>query len=426
MNKKYFQLPNIAPKPAYSTKSNNTPKDDISLPTENTYINKYIISINKKKPTLPTSDPKPIIDLTNDSDDTQFDSGTTPIITSVYSLATQNKQVERPSRVITPILIPQNNINTDLATITKVQSNVGSLIIQNTSDGSALVPVSVAGQQIYVQQSAQAQCTTDAAGRRFLILPKSQLLNGNSSLLLPKVKIGNASLTCNPVDHIQKMIAPTQGIESEPQPLSLMPWVPLDLWAQGKSVKELVLLQIDASKPAWTLTGGQAVVTLTDYTCESPIYCSLPAELKTRIMFPQENNGMEVYNPPTLQIYEDAANGTTSFAKWVKSVIDNTENEFTDDTETIDTCENRPVSRIKVKSFARLTKNDNFIAPCRVCLQDRLYMKVSERPLKYAKVITAVPSLEEFHNLVSGNAPLKLLPKNMTSFDSLQTVNLRS
>ncbi|XP_045538415.1 uncharacterized protein LOC106715583 isoform X2 [Papilio machaon] len=455
LTKKYFQLPNVTSKSsnecAIQNTSTNSSNNNILLSTNsNPYTNtSQCMSGNQNTSTLPTDKPSPVIDLTDGPDNTQLDqnSDNTPIITNVYSLAThtdKQDEVKQLKKVITPILVPSSNINminTDLGSLTGVQvANVGSEIVHSIPQANTLVPMNVPGQQIYVQQSPLAQYTSETAGRSFVIIPKSQLMDGNTSLLLPNLKIVNASLTCNPVDHIQRMMVPndTQEIEPTPAPLLLMPLMPLDLWVQGKSVKELVILQIDASKPSWTLTGGHTVVTLTDYTCESPIYCSLPLSMKTRIIFPQENNGTDVYNPLTLQIYDNVANGTSPFAKWVKSVIDNTENDYIDNcanncnvpetqTKVDDKCEiDRPVSRIKVKSFARLTEmqDGKFIAPERVCLQDRLYMKVSEQPLKYAKVITALSSLEEFLNLMSGDVPLKLLSKDATCFDSLQSINI--
>ncbi|KPJ10592.1 hypothetical protein RR48_04537 [Papilio machaon] len=366
LTKKYFQLPNITSKSsnecAIQNTSTNSSNNNILLSTNsNPYTNtSQCMSGNQNTPTLPTDKPSPVIDLTEGPDNTQLDqnSDTTPIITNVYSLAThtdKQDEVTQLKKVITPILVPHSNmINTDLGSLTGVQvANVGSEIVHSIPQANTLVPMNVPGQQIYVQQSPLTQYTSETAVE----------------------------------------------IEPAPAPLLLMPLMPLDLWVQGKSVKELVILQIDASKPSWTLTGGHTAVTLTDYTCESPIYCSLPLSMKTRIIFPQENNGTDVYNPLTLQIYENVANGTSPFAKWVKSVIDNTENDYIDNcanncnvskTQTKDDkCEiDRPVSRIKVKSFARLTEmqDGNFIAPERVCLQDRLYMKVSEQPLKYAKV----------------------------------------
>ncbi|XP_013135955.1 PREDICTED: uncharacterized protein LOC106101322 [Papilio polytes] len=249
-------------------------------------------------------------------------------------------------------------------------------------------------------------------------------MNENMPLLLSNVKIVNASVTANPVDHIQRMIVPNSIPEmATPHQLQLMPWVPLELWVQGKSDNDLVILQVNSSKPIWTMNGGQSIVTLTDYACDTPVYCSLPIQDKTRIIFPEENNGTAVYNPPTLQIYEESANGNTPFAKWVNSVVNNkniNNSTYVNDKEMTQ----ETTSRIKVKSFAKITKiPDNFVAPSRVCLQDRLYVKVSDQPLKYAKVITALSSLDEFHNLVLEDAPLKLLPKDVIHYDSLQSLN---
>ncbi|XP_013147280.1 PREDICTED: uncharacterized protein LOC106110114, partial [Papilio polytes] len=129
LNKIYFQLPNIAPKPVESGKS-NTSKDKIS---------------NKKITKKPTSNP--VIDLT-EFDDT-LESVNTPIITKVFSLADANKT--NPQNVISPILLSEKNtFNSDLATLTRVQTDVGSPNLQQVNKMS----VSLAGKQIVVQKSA--------------------------------------------------------------------------------------------------------------------------------------------------------------------------------------------------------------------------------------------------------------------------------
>lgn len=129
LNKIYFQLPNIAPKPVENGKS-NTSKDEIS---------------NKKITKKSTSNP--VIDLT-EFDDTH-ESVNTPIITKVFSLADANKT--NPQNVISPILLSEkNNFNSDLATLTKVQTDVGSPNLQQLNKMS----VSLAGKQIVVQKSA--------------------------------------------------------------------------------------------------------------------------------------------------------------------------------------------------------------------------------------------------------------------------------
>lgn len=129
LNKIYFQLPNIAPKPVENGKS-NTSKDEIS---------------NKKITKKSTSNP--VIDLT-EFDDT-LESVNTPIITKVFSLADANKM--NLQNVISPILLSEkNNFNSDLATLTKVQTDVGSPNLQQVNKMS----VSLAGKQIVVQKSA--------------------------------------------------------------------------------------------------------------------------------------------------------------------------------------------------------------------------------------------------------------------------------
>ncbi|XP_068621940.1 uncharacterized protein [Battus philenor] len=271
------------------------------------------------------------------------------------------------------------------------------------------------------------------------VLPKHEKpLAGTVPALLP---LSTANV---PVTVLQKVCTQpaTLLLEKKDKVVTKTPCVQVKAWVETRSTENLMILRMDVAQPLFTEKCEYSLITESNLPCKAPTYWSVNhMESRKRILFPSENKGVDVYNPTTVKVYESAANGSTPFANWVKSILrsakgaeakdnktavnlednknlnvvnDGTESYEPGDTlktENVNTGEDEaPNLTLKVKSFARINNEDEEMkAPERVSLNGKLYQKVYDQPLKYAQVFTVVSSLEDAQRLSQMNSQFFVL-----------------